>query len=117
MMLGVTTIELLMQHPYEGTTLRVLMYILLTTDSSCTIKVRQVDIARELNVGRPVISKSFKRLAADNLIYKAGNTWLMNPQTGFTGTGEQHQQAVANTPPAIRLRTPLRPVHDRGEAT
>lgn len=108
--LGTGLLETIEQSTYDGTTIRVLLHLALTTDSSQAIKFLHRDIAARLKIGRPMISKSFKRLAADDLIYKTGNTWFLNLQREFTETGEWYYDVSVPPRTEVRARTSLRVV-------
>jgi DNA-binding IclR family transcriptional regulator len=111
MMLGALAVSTLEQSSYDGVTLRLLLHLMRTTDSSGLITATQKELAKNINTSQASVSRALKKLTADHHVYKRGRAWFLNPETAFHGTSGQHQEAVQRTPPEKRLLSVVKPLH------
>lgn len=71
----------LIQKNYNGTTYKVLMYLLTQLDFNNRIKTfRQIDIADAIKTNQANVSRALKVLESDKLIYKDGLDYYFNDE-------------------------------------
>jgi len=71
--------KLLIEKNYNGTTYRVLMYLITQLDFNNRIKTfRQVDIAEAIQTNQANVSRALKALESDRIIKKRGNDFYFN---------------------------------------
>lgn len=116
MMLGALAAEKLEESGYDGVTLRLLIRLARTTDSSGLIEKTQVELAKLLNTTQPTISRSMKKLLKDGHVFKRGRSWFLNPETAFHGRSDQHHEAVARVPDEARHLAVVKPLRPDGAA-
>lgn len=95
MTLGAVAARRVIEARYGMATVRVLLHLVYTTDKTCVIRQTQTQIAAATGLTQGAVSKAFKQLAADLMIYRQGTTWNLAPNVGYTGTGSEHTEAVA----------------------
>jgi len=115
-MLGALAAENLEQSGYDGVTLRLLIHLGRTVDSSGLIDRTQVEIAQYLGTSQASISRSMKKLLKDGHLFKRGRSWFVNPETAFYGRSEQHHEAVARVPAEQRLLAVVKPLRPEDAA-
>ena len=74
----------------KGETLRVYMFLLSKLDYENWLRIRQKDIAEELNMRAPHVSRAIKELVDNHVIVKGpkvgnSNTYRLDPSYGFRG--------------------------------
>lgn len=116
MMLGALAAENLEQSSYDGVTLRLLIHLIRTTDSSGVVEGTQKELATRVRTSQASVSRSMKKLLKDGHLYKRGRSWFLNPETAFHGRSEQHHEAVARVPDEQRLLAIVKPLHPDGAA-
>lgn len=109
-MLGALAAHSIEQSTYDGVTLRLLIHLARTTDSTGLIQSTQTELAQKLNTTQPTISRSLKKLMKDHHVYKRGRAWFVNPETAFFGKSDQHLEAVARTPDEHRMLAVVKPL-------
>lgn len=116
MMLGALAAENLEQSGYDGVTLRLLIRLARTTDSSGLITMTQKELALKLGTTQSTISRALKKLLKDGHVYKRGRSYFLNPETSFHGRSDQHHEAVARVPDQARLLAVVKPLRPDGAA-
>lgn len=115
-MLGALAAEKLVDAGYDGVTLRLLLHLARTVDSTGLIASTQKELAVEVKTSQASISRSMKKLLLDGHLYKRGRSWFLNPETAFHGRSEQHHEAVARVPAEQRLLAVVKDLHPGGAA-
>jgi hypothetical protein len=83
------------------------------------INVVQADIARELEMQRPHVSRAIKELVEQDIILKGPKigrnvTYRLNPNLGWRGSGKEHQKALRTSQKAKQAGLT---VHKGGKAS
>ncbi|WP_412839894.1 replication/maintenance protein RepL [Bacillus paranthracis] len=81
----------------KGETLRVYMILLAKLDYENWLRVRQQDIADELNIKKQAVSRAIKELFEHGILVKgpkvgASNTYRLNPSFAFRGRDKNLEQ-------------------------
>lgn len=108
MVIGAVAARELVRTDYPVTVFRVLLYIMQITDETCVIKPTQQQIADEVGISRVAVARAVSRLIKDGHLYRDGSVLHLNPLTAFTGTGAEHQKAIARLPVDMQPSAPVR---------
>lgn len=106
MQLGALAMQDFERSDYEGGVFRVLFHVIRTAEQpNGLINKTQRELAVAVGISQASVCRALAVLQRDGHIYKKGRYLYVNPQTAFSGTGEQHGRAVAGTPDEVRSLT------------
>ena len=111
MTLGAVAAREALAGAYSAATLRVLLYVVYTCDTSAVVHQTQEQIAEGTHLTQSAVSKALRRLIADELLYRIGKSILLSPGTAYTGSGAEHQKAIARMPEHLRDGATVRHLH------
>lgn len=111
MVLGARAAQILMGNGYPASAYRLLMFLCLETDETCIIRYTQAEMAEHTGMSLTTIERSMAALRAGNHVYRTGPVLNLNPLTAFTGSGAEHQKAIARMPEHLRDEATVRHLH------
>lgn len=65
-------------------------------------------MAGEIGISQQSVSRGIRELLAGGHLYRDGKYLYLNPFTSHTGTGVEHQKAIARMPDEMRVEATVR---------